>query len=139
MPVIFPLASNQFLWNNWHDIFCKVTATAFALNVCSFRLLPSHSLDEALQGVCPCTDINQCAKRKSDGENCINIRMTAAINTPLLRSGQNKWKIRFFFHPHMCKHTHVHLHSFYLTALITDMNIQQMQISIFSNTLHLVD
>lgn len=113
MPVIFPLASNQFLWNNWHDIFCKVTATAFALNVCSFRLLPSHSLDEALQGVCPCTDINQCAKRKSDGENCINIRMTAAINTPLLRSGQNKWKIRFFFSA-----THVQTHTCTFTLIL---------------------
>lgn len=46
---------------------------------------------------------------------------------------------KIFFQPHMCKHTFVPLHSFYLTALITDTNIQQMQINIFSNTLHLVD
>lgn len=38
----------------------------------------------------------------------------------------------FFFQSHMCKHTFVPLHSFNLTALTTDMNIQQMQINMFS-------
>ena len=118
MPIIFPLANNPFIWNNWHDILHKVTVTAFALHVCSFCLLPSHFLDEALQGVCPCTDINQCAKRKSDGKKCINICMNAAINILLLRSGQNKRKIRFF--SHICTHTYLYLYTpFYLTTLVT--------------------
>lgn len=117
MPIIFPLANNKFLRNNWQDILHKVTA--FSLNVCSFWLLPSHFLDEALQGVCPCTDINQCAKRKSDGKKCINICMTAAINILLLRSGQNKWNIKRSF-SHICAHTHLYLYTpFYLTTLVT--------------------
>lgn len=121
-PTIFPLANNQFLWNTWNDILHKVTVTAFALNVCSFWLLPSHFLDEALPGVCPCTDINQCAKRKSDGKKCINICMTAVINTFRLRSGQNKWKTRFFSHICVCARTHTHTYlytPFHLTTLVT--------------------
>lgn len=126
MLIIFTLDNDQLQWNHWLDFFCTVIITVHALSVFSFWLLPSHFLDEALQDVCPCTDINQCAKRKSDGKMCINICKTIIINILLLKSGKNKWKISF----PSCPSTYLYAPFFFLKTILT-LSIHQMQINFF--------
>lgn len=93
--------SKQWLWFTSESLFFTQLKKNYRRGIrfwfkkCTWRMLsldlkdlflPSHYLDAAPQGACPCTDINQYARRKKGRHINIPLAITQWINIFLFQS-----------------------------------------------------